>query len=359
MSCDAEIYAAKKLLTAGIRNDLMAPPRALMSTLSETSASAPVEPAPTGQLALAIHVQVEPKPQPPKRARVKSSSAAASSVPEAIEAKLPEIQPLAAPGLPVRLELGTRCLIAIVGPEGAHLHDESGARVKSLRKTKRDDPRAFALAKARWLELRARGTTDFDLDAAWLFVLERALLTGQSASVGELQAAWATPAGPRNLAGTLWVALESGAPLRWDEGQLIDAGAPLPDSARVRLAHPAREQELQLQGLQAARARHRPDDPEAFELSPRSARIRRSTLGRILTGLGFEAAGEAEPAWHLLAPELGGIAVIRCDLTGSPQLSFRRWNGRLDGGALMRMGEVEPQLYAEAYETLLSALPCE
>lgn len=283
----------------------------------------------------------------------------ASSTPAAGEPELPKTQPLAAPGLPVRLELGGRCLIARVGPEGAHLHDERGARVKSLRKTKRDDPRAFARAKARWLELRARGTTDFDLDAAWLFVLERALLTGQSASVGELQAAWATPAGPRNLAGTLWVALESGAALRWDEGQLLDAGAPVPESARARLAHPAREGELSLPSLQALRARHRPLEPAALEIGPRSGRIRRSTLGRILLGLGFEAAGSAEPTWQLLAPELGGIAVVRCDLMGSPRLSFRRWNGRSEGGAPLAMGEVEPQLYAEAYEALLSALPCE
>ena len=333
----------------------MAPPRAPMSTVPVPHPSAPAEPPTSGQLALAIHVQVEH--HAPAQAEPKPVAKARPRAP--VEVALPTTHPLPAPGLPVTLDLGPRKLVATVGPEGACLHDESGARVKSLRKTKLDDPRAFARAKALWVEMRGRGTTDYDLDAAWLYLFEHMLRTGQSATAAELKAAWATPAGPRNLASMVWIALDSGAPVSWDEGELCLAGAPLPDHARVRLAHPARDHGLELGGLQALRASHRPSAPEAVELAPQVGRFRPTTLGRILMGQGFEAVGTAATTWQLLAPELGGIAFIRCDLVVRLSLSFRRWNGTLEGGAPLALAEVDPQLFAEAYEALLAALPSE
>ena len=42
---------------------------------------------------------------------------------------------------------------------------------------------------------------------------------------------------------------------------------------------------------------------------------------------------------------------------GCSRLTFHLWDGSADGGPAMKMSQVDPQLYAEAYQAVVDAYP--
>jgi hypothetical protein len=168
---------------------------------------------------------------------------------------------------------------------------------------------------------------------------------------------------------TLWESLDGKQRTGVSGGKLME---PLPEKLRLRLLHPAR---LDARGLaelkkkhpeaaQLTRAVHAPTRPDGIEVDPVStdwASTQNPTIIGTLMQKGFhknENSAHANCALELRAPELGAVALVDLDEEhGCATLSFRRWDGTPSGGDAMPFGEVDPQLYSEAFQAVLEAYP--
>lgn len=306
--------------------------------------------------------------------------AQSSEAPAAVEleAEAAEVLPVQRPWpvaggtarAPISLDLGGRTLEIRFGDTGPALFDAEGKGVKSLRKRKSDDADQFTAAKARWAEARKAGKSKGQSsDPA--AELREALGSGRSVTAAELEAM----RGHSGFDRTLWEPLGEGARVAILDQAFVDAAgepAQLDADARYRLTHPVRLEGAQLEAWRArlgepeqlARPIHRPSSPSStcgVPVDTDWAKTQNKTIVRLLKARGYrrhEDNGHADYAITLLAPEFGAVVLVAIDTEhGMATLSFQRWDGTRDGGDALPFGELDPQLFSEAWTSVIEAYP--
>ena len=271
------------------------------------------------------------------------------------------------------LELGGRTLEIRFGEGGPALFDDKGEAVKSLRKRKTDDAEHFAAAKAAWAEARKSAKSGKATKATSpAQALREALISGRSVTASELEAMRSAEGFER----TLWRPLtgESSRVAILAGAFVDDAGqtATLDASARYRLAHPVHLDANELgcwrtqfgDSEQLQRPIYRPKHATSTAGAPVEtdwASTQNKTIERLLRERGFGRHtdnGHADYAITLLAPEFGAVVLVAIDTEhGMATLSFQRWDGTRDGGDALPFGEVDPQLFSEAWAAVIAAYP--